>query len=247
LRASRSALGAYVQIATVAPGITTFTNSNLLAGTTYSYRVRAYNAGGNSAYSNEATAQTLGDGGGAVVAGTLLSTTSDFSFSGETSDAKVRDPAPSSSATFLSVDRKTQGSWSGVYGAQGRYMMDDSLIPAYAQVGLSGAGGVVWAATSDDPRALLRTSTPDRFAAWTAVLNSRSIWLSDGQPHQVALYLLDWEAAGRVQAINVLDASRGTLLDTQVLSNFEVGHISFGNSRDTSRLKSSGKRDLELH
>jgi len=47
------------QIGTVAAGVTTFADSGLSASTAYSYRVRATNAVGDSAYSNTATATTL--------------------------------------------------------------------------------------------------------------------------------------------------------------------------------------------
>ena len=46
------------QIATKEANMKTHTNTGLTANTTYSYRVRAYNAGGNSAYSNCASAKT---------------------------------------------------------------------------------------------------------------------------------------------------------------------------------------------
>ena len=52
----------YVQIGTVsASGASTLSvmNSGLQKGTTYGYRVRSYNAAGNSAYSNTASAKTL--------------------------------------------------------------------------------------------------------------------------------------------------------------------------------------------
>ena len=51
--------GAFVQVATVGPNVTTFADSGLTASTAYSYQVRAYNTGGDSAYSNTATATTL--------------------------------------------------------------------------------------------------------------------------------------------------------------------------------------------
>ncbi|HVE59590.1 MAG TPA: fibronectin type III domain-containing protein [Pyrinomonadaceae bacterium] len=49
----------YAQIATVGTNVTTFSNTGLAKNTTYRYRVRAYNATGNSAYSNIASAKTL--------------------------------------------------------------------------------------------------------------------------------------------------------------------------------------------
>ena len=52
--------GTYAEIATVGAGVTTYQNTGLAASTTYYYRVRAYNAAGNSSYSNEANATTQG-------------------------------------------------------------------------------------------------------------------------------------------------------------------------------------------
>jgi hypothetical protein len=39
--------------------VRTFADSNLLANTSYNYRVRAFNSGGNSVYSDPAGAKTL--------------------------------------------------------------------------------------------------------------------------------------------------------------------------------------------
>lgn len=51
--------GAFLQVASVAANVTTFGNTGLAPGTSYSYRVVAFNASGNSAPSNTATAKTL--------------------------------------------------------------------------------------------------------------------------------------------------------------------------------------------
>ncbi len=48
----------FTQIATVGASVTTYTNTGLAANTSYRYRVRAYNAVGNSSYSNIASAKT---------------------------------------------------------------------------------------------------------------------------------------------------------------------------------------------
>jgi hypothetical protein len=49
----------FVQIAQVGANVTTFSNTGLARNTRYRYRVRAFNAVGNSGYSNIATARTL--------------------------------------------------------------------------------------------------------------------------------------------------------------------------------------------
>ena len=67
-RIERSTDGAnFTEIATVGANTTSHPNTGLAAGTTYHYRVRAYNASGTSAYSNTASATTQSSGGGTTV------------------------------------------------------------------------------------------------------------------------------------------------------------------------------------
>ena len=54
--------GPYAQIATTGFGVTSYVDSSVLAGSTYCYRVRAWNSGGDSEYSNEACGSPLGGG-----------------------------------------------------------------------------------------------------------------------------------------------------------------------------------------
>jgi PKD repeat protein len=54
----RTGAGAWGPIAAVGAGVTSYSNTGLQAGTTYDYRVAAYNASGDSAYSNVASATT---------------------------------------------------------------------------------------------------------------------------------------------------------------------------------------------
>jgi hypothetical protein len=56
---SISPTGGFTQIATVAADVTGYVSTGLDAATAYFYRVRAYNSGGDSPYSNVATATTL--------------------------------------------------------------------------------------------------------------------------------------------------------------------------------------------
>ena len=56
----RTGTGSFTQIATVTANTTSYTDTGLAMGTEYTYRVRAYNAVGNSAHSNETRATTHG-------------------------------------------------------------------------------------------------------------------------------------------------------------------------------------------
>jgi hypothetical protein len=60
--------GTYSLIATVGAGVTSYKDSDVVGGNTYHYRVRAYSSGGNSPYSNEASAATSEGGGGCFIA-----------------------------------------------------------------------------------------------------------------------------------------------------------------------------------
>ena len=72
-RSTASASG-FSQIASLGANVTSYQNTGLTASTTYYYRVRAYNASGNSGYSNTASATTQ-SGSGSCTCTTLCSST----------------------------------------------------------------------------------------------------------------------------------------------------------------------------
>jgi hypothetical protein len=136
-------------------------------------------------------------------------------------------PTAMVATTFTGADTTTQGNWQGVYGRQGYLLAGDTQqLPATIQVTLSGQSGYIWAASSADSRALQKASTPgDRIAAcwYTSTSFSIAVNLTDGQTHQMALYLLDWDRTGRVENVTVLDAATGAVLDTRNVSAFADG------------------------
>ena len=47
--------------------------------------------------------------------------------------------------------------------------------------------------------------------------------LTDGQVHDLALYAVDWDNAGRSERIQIIDPGTGAVLDTETLSSFKNG------------------------
>ena len=134
--------------------------------------------------------------------------------------------APRPPASFVGTDTTTQGNWKGVYGSDGYNVIGDTTsYPAYAQVTSAGNSSWVWASQSTDPRALLRGVTTGRIAAtwYSATSFTVDLNLTDGNPHRVALYNLDWDTTARAQRIDILDAGSGSVLDSRSISSFHGG------------------------
>ncbi len=148
----------------------------------------------------------------------------DFNFENSMTVRKVPGPM----AAFVKTDLSTQGSWKGVYGADGYSIAgDDTRAPAYGTVSRTG-WEVKWSGDglTKDVRALERAGGADRMAGqWGTNDKSYDIDcnLTDGKLHQVSLYGLDWDRNGREENIQVLDAATGGVLDTQDLNAYASG------------------------
>jgi hypothetical protein len=140
--------------------------------------------------------------------------------------------ALSGTASFVKTDTTTEGNWQGVYGSQGYNVIDDATsYPSYAQISPSGNSTWVWNSSTTDPRALQDVGSTNRVAAcWYAGTSSGqgftvNVNLTDGQTHQLALYLLDWDqwGGGRSEQVQIVNSSTGQVLDTESVSNFGNG------------------------
>jgi hypothetical protein len=136
-------------------------------------------------------------------------------------------PPPTTTATFIRRDTTTAGTWRGVYGTQGYALANDAVsLPAYAQLGVGGAAAWTWVNSTSDLRALQRPApATDRIAAtWYSQGSfTYDVTLTDATAHQIAFYAVDWDARGRSQRVDVLDASTGAILDSQTSSGFVGG------------------------
>jgi hypothetical protein len=129
-------------------------------------------------------------------------------------------------ANFLSTDTTTQGSWHGVYGADGYLVVNDSQsVPAYSSFAVQNQTNTTWAATSTDPRALQTGSNSGRIAAaWSSASTfSLNVDVTDGKLHQFALYAVDWNNQGIAETVQIVDATTNAILDTRGISSFNNG------------------------
>jgi hypothetical protein len=113
----------------------------------------------------------------------------------------------------------------GTYGSQGYEVVDGpASLPGYAAITPAGANDYVWAPSTSDPRAL-QTAGSGRIAAtwWTTTSFSVDVNLADGQVHDLALYLLDWDDQGRTEQVTISDAATGAVLSTQTAASFQGG------------------------
>jgi hypothetical protein len=143
-------------------------------------------------------------------------------------------------ATFVKTDTSTQGNWLSVYGADGySFTPQSQSLPAYAAFSVSNQQSWTWASSTTDQRALQNATSSGRAAAtWYNNYSTFTIDVSssDGNPHQIALYAVDWDNRSRVQTIQVVDAISNAVLDSRSISNFVngvyvvwnvVGHVRF--------------------
>ena len=129
-------------------------------------------------------------------------------------------------ASFLSTDSTTQGNWHGVYGTDGYSIPNESQsLPAYASFAVQNQNNYTWATGETNPRDLQTGSGSARIAScWYASPTfTFDVNITDGSAHPFALYLLDWDRAGRVESIQIVDAATGAVLDTRSISNFSNG------------------------
>ncbi len=153
---------------------------------------------------------------------TIKATSADGTASGTAQINLVTKPV----ATFVAADTTTQGSWHGIYGADGYSVAADSQsIPKYASLAVQNQSNYTWASSTNDPRALQTGSGAGRIAATWYLSGTFSIDvnLTDGNSHQFALYAVDFDTNARSETIQVLDANTNAVLDTRTLSSFSNG------------------------
>ena len=141
-------------------------------------------------------------------------------------DAPTTTVAPAGSAVFVRPDTSTEGNWIGNYGTQGSDVVGATpSLPSYATVTTSGASTGTWASTTIDPRALQAPGGIGRVAGdWYSTTSfTVDVNLTDGQTHELELYLLDWNKAGIAETVTLSNGITGTVLNAETVSSFGSG------------------------
>jgi len=134
--------------------------------------------------------------------------------------------SPPDTAAFIGLDAKTGGAWTTKFGGDG-YMLPDGSASTPAQVRFvlePGVANYIWAAGTEDPRALARgRKKPVRIAdCWYGGVLNLDVYCLDPDAHVVSLYVMDWDNCGRTAHVDVL-ASNGTVLNAKDLASFTDG------------------------
>jgi hypothetical protein len=132
-----------------------------------------------------------------------------------------------SSVTYTGLDATTQGTWTGIYGTDGYMIANDATSPpAYATVSLTGDSLYTWAASTTSASALQVSSGSSTHIAstyYSVTGFTINVNLTDGNTHQIALYLLDWDSTARSETISIVDAVSNAVLFTGPFSSFHNG------------------------
>jgi hypothetical protein len=133
---------------------------------------------------------------------------------------------PGSTAAFVGSDTAAEGNWQGTYGAGGYDLAGGSQSPAggqlsYGTYAVENGQIWTWAPSTTDKRALATDALGDRMAAtWYAPSFSFDVNFTDGNTHQVAIYVVDWDSKGRQETVQIADANNpGTTLDTRGIAS----------------------------
>ena len=131
---------------------------------------------------------------------------------------------PTAQGALRSWEDDALGNWKGRYGEEGFIIVNHATnLPDYARIELAGAAPFTFAEATEDEAALERIDGPLRISAcWYGEDFTLDLSLVDGRRHLISAYLLDWGGA-RVVEVELIDPSSGTVMDSNIVSDFVSG------------------------
>jgi len=163
----------------------------------------------------------------------VVTLTANASYTVDTPSSATVNIADNDSAgntvTYITTDTTHQGTWKGVYGADGYYVVDAGtfVAPPGVTVTPSGNTDYVWTWSTADVRALQKPDPAnDRIAAaWFGSAGTWSITVDFGTTtRQFAMYMLDWGNTNQCSTtLDVLDGQTQAVLDSRQVSAYMNG------------------------
>jgi hypothetical protein len=127
---------------------------------------------------------------------------------------------------FVGADSSRGGNWIGAYGSEGYNVFPNTAqYPSYAAVTGLGKNDWVWNTTTTDSRGLQTPSGTSRTAGcwYSSGAFSIDVRFTDGMTHRVAVYVCDWDFAGRTQTVDLVNGDTGAVVNSQSVSAFSGG------------------------
>jgi hypothetical protein len=131
-------------------------------------------------------------------------------------------------ASYVTTNTTLGGKWVPTYGTGGYQVYSSGGTDLPSSVSLSESGGSFydWQTNTSDPRALTTAvgkTTTVAGCIYSASSFGINLAFNDGQTHQLALYLVDYDYRGRTETVQLSDALSGAVLNTRTISNFSGG------------------------
>lgn len=155
-------------------------------------------------------------------------------------------PGLGPSASLVRLDPSTQGTWTGLYGAQGYNVVDGgSSVPNYASMSITGSQPAYdWSGVTgpQDLQVSPGSSTTVAACDYSSSSFTVNVNISDLIGHQVALYLLDGDDKGRTETVQAFNALTGAVLTpATTVSNFSGGvYLVYNMSGDVNFVITNG-------
>jgi hypothetical protein len=149
--------------------------------------------------------------------------------------ASTRTMTQTPTALFLGMDETTKGDWAGKYGADGFFMpryyfgRDCQAWPDYlCAVDCGSFTNRQFAVWRNSTGSALLTSPISYCGRYLGALetpgsDSLKLYVGDEQPHQLALYVCDFDQSGREQTLEIEDLAGRPLAPALTVGGFEQG------------------------
>ena len=131
--------------------------------------------------------------------------------------------------TFVAQDTTTQGNWINTYGKSGYEVISsgNSYIKLPTGVTVTAAGEFVFTWPTPPNSATQALEVPGGAsriaAAWHSQNFTVDVNVTNGQSYNLELYVLDYNQQGRTEQVTFTNASTGSVMGTESVSNFVGG------------------------